>query len=407
MAKKVIVVDGYIGSYAFSKQFIRNELEGHSKNSVEVKISSLGGSVDHALNIYDQFVEHGNVTAELSAFVASSATIISLGAKTVRMNENSFYLIHKAMNWVDEWGTMNEDEIESLIAKLEKQKQELAKVTLQLAKMYVAKSGKALDKIIGLMKKETWLTAEEALDWGFVDEVFVPDVAENYLENLPLVAMVTSNGFPNLPRKNKSQATQSSQSKQSGQQAGLDEESLFERIWNKIIKKQTDDKPISKPVSDPPVNSNTNSKTKTNHKSQKRSSMKQFGKINAVLSVDSLESVDESVSLNSEQLELVEGALSQAEQVATVRDTAEAERDTAQTNLTNTVAAYDAIDETIAAAETPETKVAAIRALLAAKPGSKILGNLDKKDPAGNINNGVDWDTINNLPHNKTVDKNS
>ncbi|NQU55206.1 MAG: Clp protease ClpP, partial [Bacteroidetes bacterium] len=184
MAKKVIVIDGYIGSYAFSKQFIRNELEGNSKNPVEVKISSLGGSVDHALNIYDQFVEHGNVTAELSAFVASSATIISLGAKTVRMNENSFYLIHKAMNWVDEWGTMNEDEIESLIAKLEKQKQELAKVTLQLAKMYVAKSGKALDKVIDLMKQETWLTAEEALEWGFVDEVFIPDVAENFLENI-------------------------------------------------------------------------------------------------------------------------------------------------------------------------------------------------------------------------------
>ncbi|NQU51032.1 MAG: ATP-dependent Clp protease proteolytic subunit [Bacteroidetes bacterium] len=407
MAKKIIVVDGYIGSYAFSKQFIRNELEGHSKNPVQVKISSLGGSVDHALNIYDQFVEHGNVTAELSAFVASSATIISLGAKTVRMNENSFYLIHKAMNWVDEWGTMNEDEIENLIAKLEKQKQELAKVTLQLAKMYVAKSGKALDKIIGLMKQETWLTAEEALDWGFVDEVFIPDVAENYLENMPLVAMVTSNGFPDPPRKNKSQATQPSQSKQSGQQTGLDEESLFERIWNKIVKKQTDDNPISKPVSGPPVNSNINSKIKTNNKPQKISSMKQFGKINAVLGVDALESVDESVSLNSEQLELMEGALSQAEQVATARDTSEAERDTAQTNLTNAVAAYDAIDQTIAAAETTDAKVAAIRALLAAKPGSEIHGNLDKKDPAGNTTNGVDWDTINNLPHNKTVDKNS
>jgi len=45
------------------------------------------------------------------------------------MNENSFYLIHKAMNWVDEWGSMNEDEIDALIAKLETQKQQLAKVT--------------------------------------------------------------------------------------------------------------------------------------------------------------------------------------------------------------------------------------------------------------------------------------
>jgi len=73
MTTKVIVIDGYIGPYGYSKQFIRNELTGQSKNAVTVKISSLGGSVDDALNIYDQFIEHSNVTAELSAFVASSA----------------------------------------------------------------------------------------------------------------------------------------------------------------------------------------------------------------------------------------------------------------------------------------------------------------------------------------------
>jgi ATP-dependent Clp protease, protease subunit len=393
MAKKIIVIDGYIGSYAFSKQFIRNELEGHSKNPVEVKISSLGGSVDHALNIYDQFVEHGNVTAELSAFVASSATIISLGAKTVRMNENSFYLIHKAMNWVDEWGTMNEDEIESLIAKLEKQKQEVAKVTLQLAKMYVAKSGKALDKIIDLMKQETWLTAEEALEWGFVDDVFIPDVAENYLENMQMVALVTSNGFPDPPRKNKTQTNPNNASDLSNSQSSVDEESLFERIWNKMVKKQSDNKPI----------------TTSNNKPQKTSSMKQFDKINTVLSVDSLESVDDSVSLNSEQLELMEGALAKAEQATSDRDTAVADRDSAQTDLTNAMAAYDAIDQSIASAKTPEAKATAVRTLLAAKPGSKNQGTLDTEDPAGNTTNGVgvDWDTINNLPHNKTVDKNS
>ena len=110
MAKKIIVIDGAIGNYSYSKQFIRYELEGNGKNPVLVKISSLGGSVDHALNIYDQFVEHGNVTVELSAFVASSATILSLGANHIRMNENSFYLIHKAALWVDEWGQLNEDE---------------------------------------------------------------------------------------------------------------------------------------------------------------------------------------------------------------------------------------------------------------------------------------------------------
>jgi len=386
MATKIIVIDGYIGNYAFSKQFIRNELSGNLKNAVTVKISSLGGAVDDALNIYDQFIEHGNVTAELSAFVASSATLLSLGAKKVRMNENSFYLIHKAMNWVDEWGTMNEDEIEALIDKLGKQKQQLAKITLQLAKMYVKKTGKTLEKIIDLMKEEIWLTAEEALEWGFADEVFAPDEAVNYLENLQMVAMITSSGYPAPPRKNKIQ--------QPAQNSQIDEESFFERIWNRITKKQEED---------------------LNNNSQNTSSMEKFKVLNGVLGVETLEAQDNYVSLNEEQLELVEGALSANEQAVadarvaaeTERDSANAERDIAQTDLTNAISAFDVIDTTIAAAATPVEKAEAIRTLLAAKPGTKIEGNLEGEDPAGNQAGEEDWETIDNLPHNKAVDQNS
>lgn len=195
MAKKIIVIDGYIGPYQFSQQYIRNELSGHAKDAITVKISSLGGSVAHALNIFDQFVEHGNITAELSSFVASSATLIAMGAKTVKMNENSFYLIHKPMNWVDEWGSMNEDDIEAMIAKLEKEKQQLAKITLQLAKMYTVKTGKSLKEITDLMKEETWLTAEEAKEWGFVDEIYAPAEPVNFLDTR-MVAMITASGYP-------------------------------------------------------------------------------------------------------------------------------------------------------------------------------------------------------------------
>ncbi|RLD56270.1 MAG: hypothetical protein DRJ01_15470 [Bacteroidetes bacterium] len=392
MAKKVIVVDGYIGPYAFSKQFIRNELDGHSKNPVEIKISSLGGSIDHALNIHDQFIEHGNVTAELSAFVASSATLISLGAKTVRMNENAFYLIHKAMNWVDEWGTMNEDEIETLIAKLEKKKQELAKITLQLAKMYRSKSGKSLDKIIDLMKQETWLTAEEALEWGFVDEVFVPETTVNFLEDLQMVAMVTSNGFPALPRNNKIK-TQTETDNQ------INEDSLFDRIWNRITSKQKENT----------TNNNQNTNTNTNS-----NTMKQFTKVNAALGVDSLESVDDAVSLNQRQLQLVETALNKTGQVTTQLNEANdslagavAEKDAAIQSLSDFNALFDTIDETIASAETHQEKATAIRNLLAAKPGAKTEGILDKTDPDASVSTDANWETINELEHNKNVDKNS
>jgi len=381
MSAKIIVIDGYIGPFGYSKQFIRNELSGQSKNPVTIKISSLGGSVDDALNIYDQFVEHGNVTAELSAFVASSATLVSLGAKTVRMNENSFYLIHKAMNWVDEWGTMNEDEIESLIAKLEAQKQQLAKITLQLAKMYVKKTDKTLDEIINLMKKETWLTAEEAKTWGFVDEVFAPDVAVNYLDNLQMVAMITSNGFPEPPRK--------IHQNKSTEQAG-DEDSFFERIWNRMLNKQKE----------------------VNPKNKKVEMKKQFIHLNSVLNVQSLESTEEGVFLNEGQLQQLEERLEANQQLVTERDSAVMERDTATTNLgtaqANLASAFDpfnAIDPAIASATTSEAKVAAIRTLLAARPAAAPVLALEQQDEIAT--DEVDWEAINNLEHNKQVDKNS
>ncbi|MEI7526706.1 MAG: Clp protease ClpP [Mariniphaga sp.] len=386
MSAKIIVIDGYIGPYGYSKQFIRNELAGQSKNPVTIKISSLGGSVDDALNIYDQFIEHGNVTAELSAFVASSATLLSLGAKTVRMNENSFYLIHKAMNWVDEWGTMNEDEIQSLIAKLEAQKQQLAKITLQLAKMYVKKTGKTLDQITGLMKQESWLTAEEAKTWGFVDEVFVPEVDINFLDNLQMVSMVTSNGFPEPPRKSAQKAPVSAIS----ETVIPDEDSFFDRIWNRLIKKQKD----------------------VNPKNIKVEMKKQFTHLNSALNISELEGTEEGAFLNHAQLEEVEQRLEATQQLVAERDSAILERDTATTNLgtaqQSLASAYDpfnAIDPVIATAATPEAKAAAIRALLAARPAAAPVLALEQQDEIAT--DEVDWEAINNLEHNKQVDKNS
>lgn len=379
MTPTLIVIDGYIGQYGYSKQFIRNALEGNAANPITVQISSLGGAVDHALNIYDQFIAHGDVTAELSAFVASSATIIALGAKTIRMNENSFFLIHKAMNWVDEWGTMNEDEIEDLIEKLEKQKQQLAKVSLQIAKMYVKKTGKSLEEILDLMKEEVWLTAEEALEMGFIDEVYTPETIQNFLEDSQMVNMITASGYPAPPRKAQ-EHTETPENK-------IDEEKFFNRIWNRFTAKRDTENPIPK----------------------NKISMKQFENVNAALNVEALESVDNAVSFNEAQLGSVETELSKRAQAVIdakeAQTTAETERETAQNDLATATAAFDDIDASVADAETPEAKVEAIRTLLAAKPGTPAAGNLGQEDAPKNEEEA--WEVINNLPHNKTVDQNS
>lgn len=140
---------------------------------------------------------------------------------------------------------------------------------------------------------------------------------------------------------------------------------------------------------------NSQSRIQVEPKNKVERSMKQFTKLNAVLGVESLESVDESVSLNELQLETIETALSEPDQSASERDqaiqdrdqaisdrdTAHGERDQARTDLTNALTQFDAIDASIAAAETPEAKAQAVRDLLAKQPGLNAIGALTTGDP--------------------------
>ena len=44
-----------------------------------------------------------------------------------------------------------------------------------VANAYVAKSGRSMEEMLGLMAKETWLTAQQAVELGLIDEIAVPE----------------------------------------------------------------------------------------------------------------------------------------------------------------------------------------------------------------------------------------
>ncbi len=350
MAKIVLIIDGSIGPYGFSKQWLNYMLQDHDNDEIEACISSLGGSVDHAISMHDRLAAHGNSTAILTGMVASSATIIALSSKLTKMSQNSLYLIHKPMTWIDEWGTLNEDDIDALIAKLGKDKNDLGKVTLVIAKMYATKTGKPVKDILDLMKQETWLTADEAKEWGFVDEVFTPSKIVNYADDMAMIAMIHANGYP-VP----------------GVINQMDDEGIIARVTEKI-KDFLKPKHIPKPIE----------------------MKKQFLNLNKSLKVDKLESSDEGVYLNEDQLAVID-------QEIEARAAADTARTTAENSLTSANTALDSIDETVSTAATIAEKVTAIKALLAAKPGSKPAGT--KGADQHPTNDGVDWDTLNALPH--------
>lgn len=166
-----LIIDSFIGPYAYSKTYVRSILAGQKGKHVDVKISSLGGDLGHGLDIRQQFLDHGDVTVYLSGCVASAATVIALGAKRIVISKYALFLVHKCSNFIDAWGSYNADQMQALIDELEANKKENDKIDVVLAQMYADKCKKKVSEILDILKEGRWLTAQEAYDLGFVDEI--------------------------------------------------------------------------------------------------------------------------------------------------------------------------------------------------------------------------------------------
>ena len=166
-----IEISGEIGWWPNTSAGIRAQLAEAKGKPVAVRIASPGGSVTDALDIFQQFRDHGQVTAYLYGPVASAATIIAMGAAKVVMSRYSLFLVHKVRSWTDQWGYFNADEITALIDALKKQQDGNDKFDNVLVAMYCNKTGKSAPEIKSLLSEDKWMSAEEAKVWGFVDEV--------------------------------------------------------------------------------------------------------------------------------------------------------------------------------------------------------------------------------------------
>lgn len=166
-----ININGTIGPWDFSKSYISYLLSSYKDKEVAVRISSYGGSVDHAIDIRQQFIDNGRTTAYLFGMVASAATLISLGCRKVIASKYSMYLIHQVSSPVEEWGRYNADQMAELIDRLKKEKLQNEVMDNLIANMYADKTGMAIEDIVELMKQEKWMTAAEAKELGFIDEI--------------------------------------------------------------------------------------------------------------------------------------------------------------------------------------------------------------------------------------------
>jgi ATP-dependent protease ClpP protease subunit len=162
---------GFVGGYDFDADYVDYILSKHEGKEVHVLIDSLGGRSNTALSIFSAFKRHGNVNVHFVGMNASAATIASLGAKHITMDSSAMYLVHKCSVGFFEWGQLNSDGLQALIDNIEHQKADLDKLDANIAQMYATRCKKEPAELLELMKAGGWLTAQEALQWGFVDEL--------------------------------------------------------------------------------------------------------------------------------------------------------------------------------------------------------------------------------------------
>ncbi|MCR4872373.1 MAG: ATP-dependent Clp protease proteolytic subunit [Bacteroidales bacterium] len=178
-----INIDGEIGGWDWDtwepvntgKQ-IREALNAiGDATEVEVLISSLGGDVDAALQIYDALAEKAakcRVTTIVTGLCASAATVIACAGSVRKISPTSLYLIHKC------WGYYvgNENELEEQLDFQRKVNEQMMKI---YRRVFKGKNSELDDLMEAANGNGKWITAEEAVNYGFATEMSdVPEPEE-------------------------------------------------------------------------------------------------------------------------------------------------------------------------------------------------------------------------------------
>lgn len=176
--------DWWSGQRGTTTKMVRDFLDKHPDEEVDIAVSSPGGAVDQGLEIYDAIAQHGKVNAHIIGMTASAATFLCMGAKHIDMVDGSLMLIHNCSNMVFEWDSVNKEQLDQIIAKYQKMRKDLDTVDKVIASLYAKKTGKKLEECMEKMTTAMWLTPQDCLDFGLIDSIRKDDeLTKNVINN--------------------------------------------------------------------------------------------------------------------------------------------------------------------------------------------------------------------------------
>jgi ATP-dependent Clp endopeptidase proteolytic subunit ClpP len=158
-----------VGFFGITAKQFASALAEIEADEIHLRVNSPGGDVFDGVAMYNALRQHpAHVVTHIDGLAASIASVIALAGDEVRMAPNAFFMIHNP------WGvTVGDADIHRKMADT------LDKIAMgSIISTYQAKTGLDVETIETWMDDETWFSAEQAAEAGFVDVVDDPAPVE-------------------------------------------------------------------------------------------------------------------------------------------------------------------------------------------------------------------------------------
>ena len=143
-----------------SPKDVNTALEKANGQDVDVYINSGGGDIFAGSEIYSAFKGYkGQVNIHVVGVAASAASVIALAGKS-DISPTAMIMVHNVSGGAEgDYHTMD------------KTSDVLQTANKAIAAAYITKTGMSEKDVLAMMDKETWLTAQQAVDKGLIDAV--------------------------------------------------------------------------------------------------------------------------------------------------------------------------------------------------------------------------------------------
>jgi ATP-dependent Clp protease protease subunit len=142
-------------------------LDSVEKRDITMHIDSPGGSVKSGLSMVDvmRYINSDVATINTGMAASMGSILLSSGTKGKRSSLNfSKVMIHQVSSGAQ--GHVEDNRISQM---------ESEKYNYILFKMLAENSGKSFQDVLDSARRDKWLNSQEALDFGFIDEIILTD----------------------------------------------------------------------------------------------------------------------------------------------------------------------------------------------------------------------------------------